>query len=202
MIGKNENMKIWKQVEVTNPEWLKDANIGGNKIKTINPQKQLKQATELFGPYGSTWGLKEFTLELITLEQSVLFWLLKGTFYYPSGEFPVSNTIKFAYISSKGKYITDDEATKKIETNTVSKSLSRLGFGSDVFEGRFETQGYSKLASYSMDASLSAAKIKAAKKAIKTAPSIVELTRLWNSNQDWQINTEVCETYRDSLQKQ
>jgi hypothetical protein len=122
----------------------------------------LKQATELFGAYGSTWGLKDYELSMIELEQTVKFWLLKGVFFYPGGSFPVSNTIKFCYTSKAGNYIADDEATKKLETNTISKSLSRLGFASDVFEGNHDKQGYDKMVQFTLE--LTPAEIKAAKK--------------------------------------
>jgi hypothetical protein len=46
-----ENLKLWRSVCVTNPEWIKTANLGGRKISAINPQKQMKQASEIWGPY-------------------------------------------------------------------------------------------------------------------------------------------------------
>ena len=33
-----DNLNIWKEVEVTDPRWLKPANIGGNKITQIHFQ--------------------------------------------------------------------------------------------------------------------------------------------------------------------
>ncbi len=199
MKNTSENLHIWNQVEVTDPSWLKSANVGGNKIKAINPQKQLKKATELWGPYGTTWGLESFELTLIELENTVKMWLLKGWFFYPGGKFPVSNTIKFCYTSNGGKYITDDEATKKLETNTISKSLSRLGFSSDVFEGMFEVEGYAKLASYSTDDVLPKAEIDSAIKAIKKQETVLDVSKLWNANPRWHVNFEISETYKDTL---
>jgi len=110
---KKENLKLWKSVEVTPSSWLKSATINGNKIKAINPQKQLKQATEAFGSYGSTWGLKDCKRSIIDFDQTVKLLFLECTFFYPEGEFQISNMQKLCYTSSKGRYIVDDEAPKK-----------------------------------------------------------------------------------------
>ena len=157
-----ENLKLWRSVCVTNPEWIKTANLGGRKISAINPQKQLKQASELWGSYGSVWGLKDCKRQILDLEQSNKLIILEAVFYYPSGSFEISNSVKLCYMSKGGKYIIDDESFKKIETNTLSKALSKLGFSSDVYEGRFDKQGYEKIADYATDNELPEAEIQAA----------------------------------------
>ena len=196
-----QNLKLWNQVEKTpSNDWLKTVATGGRSFKAINPQKQMKQATMIFGSYGSTWGLKHYDLLIIDLEQTVKMMLLKGVFFYPEGEFQVSNTIKFVYTSSKGKYIVDDEAPKKLETNTISKALSRLGFSSDVFEGRFEEQGYEKLIQFTQDVDLSQAEIDAAKKAIVQQTEAIKLIALWNKQQRWHESPILVEFYQEELQ--
>ena len=51
-----------------------------------------------------------------------------------NGEFPITSAIM--YISDKGK--ADDDFAKKLETDMITKALSRLGFNADVFMGMFD----------------------------------------------------------------
>lgn len=194
-----ENLKLWRSVCVTNPDWIKTANLGGRKISAINPQKQLKQASELWGSYGSTWGLKDCKRNILDLEQSNKLIIFEAVFFYPSGSFEISNSTKLCYMSKGGKYIIDDEAFKKVETNTLSKALSKLGFSSDVYEGRFDKQGYDKIADYATDNELPEAEIQAAVKAIKKACTVLDISKLWAGRKTWHENTELIEIYRNNL---
>jgi len=195
-----DNLQFWKSVEVTPSSWLKNATINGNKIKAINPQKQLKQATKSFGSYGSTWGLKDCKRSVIEFEETVKLLFLECTFFYPEGEFQISNMQKLCYTSSKGRYIVDDEAPKKLETNTISKALSKLGFASDVFEGRFDKAGYNKIVDYALEPELSQAEVKAACKALKLSKKSLDLAKLWNNQKSWHNSTKIAECYKDNLQ--
>ena len=197
---KKDNLKLWQSVEVTPSSWLKSATINGNKIKAINPQKQLKQATEAFGPYGSSWGLKDCKRTIIDFEETVKLLFLECTFFYPQGEFQISNMQKLCYTSKGSRYIVDDEAPKKLETNTISKALSKLGFASDVFEGRFDKQGYSKIVDYATEPELSEAEIKGACKALKLCKNSLSLAKLWNIKKSWHNSTKIVECYKDNLQ--
>ena len=60
------------------------------------------------------------------------------------GEFPITSSIKVAYVTSGGKgYLKiDDEYMKKLQTDALTKGLSFLGFNSDVFEGLFDDSRY------------------------------------------------------------
>ena len=212
----NKNLSIWKQVEVTPKGWRKQAWVGGRKLIAVNPQKQLKKATELFGPYGYQWGLKDIDHNVIDLEENKKLIITKAKFFYPISvdgvfetitDFEISNSIILAYMTKGDKkknkepyYVVDDEAFKKVETNTISKALSKLGFSSDVFEGRFETAGYEKTVDYAIDEELSEAAIKAAIKVIKSHINSIDLAKFWNTRPDIQQNSEILEIYRDTLQ--
>lgn len=52
------------------------------------------------------------------------------------------NSLKLMYKTSKGYDKVDEDAYKKIITNTIGKSLSYLGFGADVYMGKFEDAAY------------------------------------------------------------
>jgi len=125
------NMALWNKVEKTNPKFTRLISYGQRRFTAIGAYYQIKTATQIWGPYGKTWGLKNSELE-ITKIGNVDMAIYKALFYYPEGEFEIRNSIK----------ITDDEFLKKLETDTLTKALSRLGFNADVFLGLFEDLRY------------------------------------------------------------
>lgn len=130
------NLEFWKSVEKTNPNHTKAANVKGNKITAISPQYQILQATEKFGMYGKSWGFK--AIELNTdLKDLVVF---KGQFFYPDGEFPIISSISIWRDNAKTKL--DDDFGKKVETDALTKALSKLGFNADVFMGLYDDNRY------------------------------------------------------------
>ena len=135
----NDNLKLWNAVEKTDPKYTKPAKIGGMKITAIAPQYQIKLATEQFGSYGKGFGFKEIELDysLVEAMQLVVF---KGTFFFPGGEFVIINSNKL-YMDRKQEMI-DADFAKKIETDALTKALSKLGFNADVFMGRFDDVRY------------------------------------------------------------
>lgn len=133
-----ENLKLWESVEKTDPKHTKNANVKGNKITSIKPQYQIYNATNEWGSYGSTWGFKDVNLGYDLKEFGLV--TFKATFYYPSGEFETINTISIWRDGAKTKI--DDEFAKKVETDSLTKALSKLGFNADVFMGRFDDLRY------------------------------------------------------------
>ena len=138
-----DNLKLWNSVQETNPANTKPVSFG-RKFTAIDAYSQIKKATEVFGPYG-TWGLKDIRhtfIEGTTMVMAVADFCYNGAGILTEGEskisFPVSSSI--LYISEKGKV--DDEFAKKLETDMITKALSRLGFNSDVFMGLFDDNRY------------------------------------------------------------
>lgn len=127
-----ENMNLWDSVCETNPEETKHVNQRGG-FTAIDAYSQIKRATEEWGPYG-TWGLTE--IEHIFIHEHPMV-LVKSRFKFPGGEFPVTSSIKL--INSKG---VDDDFAKKVETDLITKALSRLGFNADVFMGKYDDNRY------------------------------------------------------------
>lgn len=135
----SENLKLWNAVEKTNPKYTKQANVGGNKITSIAPQYQIMNVTEQFGSYGKTWGFKEIELDYTLVPEFNLI-VFKAIFFYPDGEFPTINSIKMFMDNAKTKI--DDNFAKKLETDTLTKAISKLGFNADIFMGKFEDTKY------------------------------------------------------------
>ena len=139
----NENLGIWSQVEKTDLQYVKKVQQRGG-YTAISPQYQLKCATKVFGAYGKGFGLSvsDFDMSLfdslgVVMHKAKFFYLLNGE----RVEFPITNAIQ-ATTGAGDKKRVDVDFAKKVETNTVSKALSKLGFNADVFMGMFEDNQY------------------------------------------------------------
>lgn len=155
----NDNLKLWNSVEKTNPAYTKKAKVGGNNITAISPQFQILNATEQFGSYGKTWGFRNIELDYSITNTPIVLNVVdwntkakesinsilglvgfKATFFYPSGEFEITNSIKI-FTDNKHSKI-DDNYAKKLETDALTKALSKLGFNADIFLGKFDDVRY------------------------------------------------------------
>lgn len=167
----SENMKLWNAVSETDPAHTKQANVKGNRITSINPQHQIKMATIEWGSYGKTWGFKEIKLGYELMDFGLV--TFYGLFYYPDGEFPIINTIGIYKDNAKTKL--DDDFAKKVETDALTKALSKLGFSADIFMGKYDDSRYVSEVTEKF----------AAKKALEN-PAVSEILEKVNANdQQW-----------------
>ncbi|MBT5421042.1 MAG: hypothetical protein HOK80_09130 [Candidatus Cloacimonetes bacterium] len=136
-----DRMNIWNKVCNSDPEQLQYVKQRGGFL-SICAQTQVKKATELFGAYGATWGLKhtDFSYNHFNMydyyDKEITtkpVYQLRATFFYPGGEMPANTSILMD---------TSGDWEKKLETDIITKCLSRLGFNSDVFEGLFDDNKY------------------------------------------------------------
>lgn len=135
---KQDHMELWEKVCTTPHKYTKEANVRGNKITAIAPQSQIMMATEQFGPYGKAWGFK--TVGIDSSLMSVGLVVFKGLFYYPDGEFEIISSIGIYRDNAKTKI--DDDFGKKVETDALTKALSKLGFNADIFLGMYDDNRY------------------------------------------------------------
>ena len=134
-----DNLELWNKVEKTNPNYTKDANVKGNKITSIAPQFQILNATEHFGVYGVSWGFKDIEIDYTLVPVcGLIYW--KALFFFPKGEFPATNSISIWRDGAMTK--ADDQFAKKVETDSLTKCLSKLGFNADIFLGKFDDPRY------------------------------------------------------------
>jgi len=155
----NDNLKLWRAVEKTDPSLTKEFNRGGGfKGTAINPTSLIMRATEMFGPPGIGWGYEIVKEEMLVgapivhiekdgtkLEaheathclQVKLWYILDGK----RGEIEQFGATTYV---GKNKYgpFTDEEAKKKTLTDAISKCLSWLGFSADVHLGRYDDNKY------------------------------------------------------------
>jgi len=142
---KEQNIAFWDSVEKTDPVYTSEAEISGRKMTSIDAYFQIKNATREWGMYGTTWGLKDIDLKLEKMDDDTTICLYKAVFWYPGGRFEIHNSLIVKYkVVSKGYIKVDADFAKKIETNTITKSLSKLGFNTDIFIGKFEDPMYVK----------------------------------------------------------
>jgi len=132
-------MKLWNAVEKTDPKHTKPARIGGMSITAIAPQYQLLKATEQFGPYAIKWGFKDIEFDF-SLVQSHKLVVLTATFFCPDGECQVVNSAKIWM--DRAETMVDADFAKKMETDALTKVLSKMGFNADVFMGRYDDNKY------------------------------------------------------------
>lgn len=134
MIDQNRDslLELWNSVCETDPDHTKKVDQRGG-FTCIDPQHQLHKATAEWGPYGSTWGLKEFEWGIIEVEGLKPTMTLDCVFWYPGGEFPISADMPFRH---------NDDCRKKLRTACQSKSLALLGFNADIFMGQYDDERY------------------------------------------------------------
>ena len=123
-----DNMALWNARRTTDPQFVKRVNSRGG-FSAIAAQWQLMQATEQWGPYGSTWGVKDCSYDIIASGENLVGLALEATFYYPNGEFEIATDMA---------YKPGNDCYKKALTDLTTKALSKLGFSADVFLGEFD----------------------------------------------------------------
>mgnify|MGYP003514114581 CR=1 FL=1 len=151
----SDNMRIWQQVEKTDPAATKSAKVNGQDITSIKGQHMIKRATEMFGPVGIGWGwrvleerfdqggqIRNDKGELLGNEvghtvRIELWFELDGK----RGVVEQYGCTPFTY-KSKWGVTTDTEAPKKSLTDAMKKALAMLGFSADIFLGLFDDRDY------------------------------------------------------------
>lgn len=135
--GKNANLILWEKVEKTPKELIKEIEAdGGVNLKTIAPINKIKRATEIFGLYGVDFGLKEIKHGVERIFGNLVIGTLDAKFFcnYDNKEieFEISNSISI--VSQVDKQLKINSTYRKaIETDTIGKALSRLGFNADLY---------------------------------------------------------------------
>lgn len=97
------------------------------------------QATEQWGVYGISWGWESFEFDYHLLDTTGIV-IFKGVFYFPNGKFPISSSISAYKDGARTK--PDADFAKKVETDALTKGLSKVGFNADVFMGNYDDNKY------------------------------------------------------------
>ena len=137
--AKYKGLELWDQVCETNPEHTKQVRAGARSFTAIDAQPQLKAATVIWGPFGQDWGVKH---ESFIVSSGGNLARYSATLFYPGGELPLHADCQIIYLNGKraGQY--NDDWTKKMATDALTKGLSKLGFNADAFEGKYDDNKY------------------------------------------------------------
>jgi hypothetical protein len=182
----SDNLKLWESVEKTDPKHTKKANVKGNQLTSIKPQYQIYNATKQWGSYGHKWGFKNIQLGYELKDVGLV--TFKALFYYPDGEFEILNTISIYRDNAKTKL--DDEFAKKVETDSLTKALSKLGFNADVFMGRFDDLRYVDEMDIAYGNKVDPKQLEAkAIEEMKSTKTKAEITTVWNKYPSFHANT-------------
>jgi len=155
------NMRIWDQVDTTDPSATKNfTGMGGFKGTAIKPTYLMRRATEVFGPCGEGWGwtvLEDRFDEGGPLQAPTKEWpeaprinaklhTLKIQLWYLGKEGQKCTVEHYGHtpfvLIQSGKIITDWEAAKKSLTDAIGKCLQPLGFSADIHMGLFDDAAY------------------------------------------------------------
>ncbi|MCK4816896.1 hypothetical protein KA005_14090, partial [bacterium] len=137
----NDNLKLWDSVCVTDPDVTKGVNIGQYKYTGICAQSQIKVATSLWGPMGDKWGVRDEGYEYTTLG-NINFCLYTAILYFPDGEISIHSDCEIIHSTGKWKGQYNEDFSKKMATDALTKGLSKRGFNADIFEGKFDDNKY------------------------------------------------------------
>ena len=135
-------MKVWDYAFKTNPAHTKEVSFGARKFTTVDAYQQIKKATQMWGAMGTDWGVFDEKFTLIGSKTM----LYTATLYYPKIEHEGKHgniAIHSDDLIVKGqnnKY--NEDWSKKLATDALTKGLSKLGFNCDIFTGQFEQQKY------------------------------------------------------------
>ena len=190
------NLELWNKVEKTNPRHTKNVKSGGRSLTAINAQQQIKNATSEFGKYGDTWGLKDIKLEYVNgLINNQMLAVAQGFFYYPNGGFDIGSSILVqSWIASKSYNKVDDDFLKKLETDMLTKSLSKLGFNADVFLGKFDDNKYVARMNAEFNAPPAPKKVKLTSTMLKALVDNRNIDDIRNAFKTCELSTDQKET--------
>lgn len=135
------NLDLWNRVSKSDPKYLKQISFGSRSFTAIDPQYQIRCATEQFGPVGVGWGWLNVTrvVELSNGDSAVLADVSIWTENKDNIFGPFTGCRKF-FDANKGRLAED--APKMAITDGLTKALSHLGFNADVFLGEMDGNKY------------------------------------------------------------
>ena len=121
-VKKNDNLKLWDSVEKTDPSHTKKVFSGGHNFTAIDAYHQIKNATELWGAYGTAWGFSETNIDVINEIEN------QYTFAKNNGH--TNSAIKALELLSRvrgAKSNKDSNISKESLETTIVESLKVLG---------------------------------------------------------------------------
>jgi hypothetical protein len=145
-----DNMRVWRQVDRTDPRHTKAVTFG-RKFTSIDAHYQVMRATETFGPVGEGWMYActyghdtDGTMPFVWCDMTI-HWGASAVSPGGLGERVFENhfgPVRCTAPLKDHKGAFDKDAPKKAMTDAITKALSHLGFNADVFLGKFDDNAY------------------------------------------------------------
>ena len=113
--------------------------ISGGRLKgltDINPMWRIKMLTDMFGPVGKGWNVKQTGREFVPGANGEIVVIVDVALRYNDGGWSeeIHGTGGAKYVAEeRGGLYTDDEAIKKAYTDAISVACKALGIGADVY---------------------------------------------------------------------
>jgi len=119
-----DTMHLWKSVEQTDPKYV--SPIAGTLLSNVDATYQKMRATELWGPYGGRWGLRDIVVgQTPDTGLPVEIWA-KAVFFSPGSTFEIIDDIGW----KRG-----GDCRKRLMTRLLKKALSYYGFSALIYMG-------------------------------------------------------------------
>ena len=181
-----DNMHIWEEVKQPPREALK--KIPGGRLKgmsDISPQWRYQKATEVFGPCGFGWKYSIDKLwlepagdEILAFAQISLFVKIEDVW---SDSIPGIGGSHLTAMEAKGPY-NSNESYKMAVTDALSVAFKVLGFGADIYLGRWDGMKYIVIKGKDINEEKVADWSSACEEAAEG--TIAEFREWWKTNQD------------------
>lgn len=132
---------LWERVKTPDPAMTKPFESDGFAGTAISPMWFYRTATEIFGPVGIGWGYNVIGDEIISSANGDQAHTLQVRLWYvldgKRGEVD-----HFGQTPLCRGHRLDGDVKKKSLTDALTKAFSLLGFGADVYAGRFDDLKY------------------------------------------------------------
>jgi len=150
-MSEDHRTALWDSWATTAERHVRRVNTGGRSFHAIDPYYRFRRATEAWGPCGTGWGW-DHTYEIIDTHtpaeadgpNQILLVAHVALWYGPPDARGYVHATGAAWLVQRTRRgaMTDDESHKKALTDGLTKCLSYLGLGADVFMGRHDDSKY------------------------------------------------------------
>jgi len=145
------NTSLWERHRTPPRDALKSfKKAGGFGGTSIDPMWLILEATREWGEIGCGWGYDVISEAIERLDDGWVLHTCNINLWYVNqtssvGRVPSTGNTWLVMTTKAGEKRYDDEASKKSRTDAISKALSWLGFGADIYMGIHDGNKYADL---------------------------------------------------------
>jgi len=144
-------MKIWEALTPVDPQYTKKVPLGGRRLTAINATYRFQRATEYFGPMGLGWGVEDeqYDFQQLGAEKHDTLCTYRAVLWYIDPESSETGKIQISadiwvweYSRKYQEWQRQEDLFKKVQTDALTKGLSKIGMASEVFKGMWDDHKY------------------------------------------------------------